>query len=320
MHFLVVAGMPRRIPNYPDSFYVFNKLSSIGFYMSVISVLLFFYILSESFIINSDKEFVTTDAKTDNTSVNLGYHALDIFQGGAWGILILLLTEYFGRKLKNLFLVCAFLAALIKSFLLFWVIFYAITNKHFFSIALVHIKPKLVVKNYPSTYTCQIDLGHYCLDQITTKLCCVIFIIFFFLTIYLYFRSETTQKYFLTVITYQVLFLLFSIIFIAGDTLLVQLLLGGGGIELCFYLSVRFLDRHVVHDYSSVWKVDFAISIIRKIWVGLYVLVVGVTYKSPTYYAARAVILLSTEPTTFVVKALEIGNLTFFFNVSIQYL
>jgi hypothetical protein len=76
----------------------------------------------------------------------------------------------------------------------------------------------------------------------------------------------------------------------------------------------------VVHDYSSVWKVDFAISIIRKIWVGLYVLVVGVTYKSPTYYAARSVILLSTEPTTFVVKALEMENLTFFFNVSIQYL
>jgi cytochrome c oxidase subunit 1 len=28
MHFLGVSGMPRRIPDYPDSFYVFNKIAS----------------------------------------------------------------------------------------------------------------------------------------------------------------------------------------------------------------------------------------------------------------------------------------------------
>ena len=28
MHFLGVAGMPRRIPDYPDAFHIFNKIAS----------------------------------------------------------------------------------------------------------------------------------------------------------------------------------------------------------------------------------------------------------------------------------------------------
>jgi cytochrome c oxidase subunit I len=48
MHFLGVAGMPRRIPDYPDAFYVFNKIASWGSYISAISVLLFFYLVFES--------------------------------------------------------------------------------------------------------------------------------------------------------------------------------------------------------------------------------------------------------------------------------
>ena len=28
MHYLGVAGMPRRIPDYPDTFYTFNKIAS----------------------------------------------------------------------------------------------------------------------------------------------------------------------------------------------------------------------------------------------------------------------------------------------------
>ena len=52
MHFLGVAGMPRRIPAYPDAFYVFNKIASWGAYLSALSALLFFYIVFEAFFSN----------------------------------------------------------------------------------------------------------------------------------------------------------------------------------------------------------------------------------------------------------------------------
>lgn len=49
MHFLGVAGMPRRVPDYPDAFYVFNKIASWGSYVSAFSSLFFFYVVFEAF-------------------------------------------------------------------------------------------------------------------------------------------------------------------------------------------------------------------------------------------------------------------------------
>jgi cytochrome c oxidase subunit 1 len=49
MHFLGVAGMPRRIPDYPDAFYVFNKIASWGSYISAFSVIVFFLVLVDAF-------------------------------------------------------------------------------------------------------------------------------------------------------------------------------------------------------------------------------------------------------------------------------
>ena len=45
MHFLGVAGMPRRIPDYPDAYFIFNKIASWGSYISAISSLFFFYVV-----------------------------------------------------------------------------------------------------------------------------------------------------------------------------------------------------------------------------------------------------------------------------------
>jgi len=45
MHFLGLAGMPRRIPDYPDAFAFWNAVASFGSYISALSAVFFFYIV-----------------------------------------------------------------------------------------------------------------------------------------------------------------------------------------------------------------------------------------------------------------------------------
>jgi cytochrome c oxidase subunit 1 len=48
-HFLGLAGMPRRIPDYPDAFSGWNAISSFGSLVSVVATLLFSYIIYDIF-------------------------------------------------------------------------------------------------------------------------------------------------------------------------------------------------------------------------------------------------------------------------------
>ncbi|MBT7758838.1 MAG: cytochrome c oxidase subunit I, partial [Rhodospirillaceae bacterium] len=43
-HFSGLAGMPRRIPDYPDAYAGFNMISSLGSYLTGVGTLLFIYI------------------------------------------------------------------------------------------------------------------------------------------------------------------------------------------------------------------------------------------------------------------------------------
>lgn len=50
MHFLGVAGMPRRIPDYPDAFAHWNQIASFGSAISAFSVLVFIYLVFDAFM------------------------------------------------------------------------------------------------------------------------------------------------------------------------------------------------------------------------------------------------------------------------------
>jgi cytochrome c oxidase subunit 1 len=48
-HFMGLAGMPRRVPDYPDAYAGWNMVSSIGSYISVVAVVVFLYLLYRVF-------------------------------------------------------------------------------------------------------------------------------------------------------------------------------------------------------------------------------------------------------------------------------
>jgi cytochrome c oxidase subunit 1 len=50
MHFLGLAGMPRRYIDYPDAFAGWNMVASIGSYISAFGVLIFLFLVAEAFV------------------------------------------------------------------------------------------------------------------------------------------------------------------------------------------------------------------------------------------------------------------------------
>ena len=47
MHFSGIGGMPRRIPDYPDAFYLLNVISSIGSAVTVVSIIVFVEVIND---------------------------------------------------------------------------------------------------------------------------------------------------------------------------------------------------------------------------------------------------------------------------------
>ena len=50
MHFSGLAGMPRRIPDYPDAFAGWNYVSSVGAYISVFAAFFFVFVILEAYM------------------------------------------------------------------------------------------------------------------------------------------------------------------------------------------------------------------------------------------------------------------------------
>jgi len=58
MHFLGLAGMPRRIPDYPDAYAGFNAIASFGSYLSVVAVFFFVMAITSETLSTSSKPFL----------------------------------------------------------------------------------------------------------------------------------------------------------------------------------------------------------------------------------------------------------------------
>jgi cytochrome c oxidase subunit 1 len=66
MHFLGLAGMPRRIPDYPDAYFGWNWIATLGSYIALLSTLFFFYLVfisltTKNVCVNSPWDFTLED-------------------------------------------------------------------------------------------------------------------------------------------------------------------------------------------------------------------------------------------------------------------
>jgi heme/copper-type cytochrome/quinol oxidase subunit 1 len=52
MHFLGLAGMPRRIPDFPDSYAGWNSVATFGSIITTIATLFFIYVIYLTFVSN----------------------------------------------------------------------------------------------------------------------------------------------------------------------------------------------------------------------------------------------------------------------------
>jgi len=58
MHMLGLAGMPRRIPDYADGYVNWNQFITLGSFLTLFSVLIFLYIILETFSTTNTKSTI----------------------------------------------------------------------------------------------------------------------------------------------------------------------------------------------------------------------------------------------------------------------
>jgi cytochrome c oxidase subunit 1 len=59
MHFLGLAGMPRRIPDFPDAYNEWNGIASVGSFITTASTIFFIYVIFVTFTSNDRVGFNT---------------------------------------------------------------------------------------------------------------------------------------------------------------------------------------------------------------------------------------------------------------------
>lgn len=90
--------MPRRIPDFPDSYAGWNLVSSFGSLVSVIATLLFAYIIFDIFALEKETSRRRRDIITTTTSISAGSgyaHAATEIKNNPWAI-----PSYFDDAMK----------------------------------------------------------------------------------------------------------------------------------------------------------------------------------------------------------------------------
>ncbi len=102
MHFVGLAGMPRRIPDYPDNYYYWNILSSFGSIISSVSVVVFFYLIYLAFNnnvapawINKLTDSVVSYVNSISTRATVAAHSNFVFSFGLVKLIKVLVLTIF---------------------------------------------------------------------------------------------------------------------------------------------------------------------------------------------------------------------------------
>ena len=78
MHFLGLAGMPRRIPDFPDAYSGWNFIASLGSFITMISTAFFGYIVFETFTSNNRCGYNPWDEITEFDLEELFHPSVDV--------------------------------------------------------------------------------------------------------------------------------------------------------------------------------------------------------------------------------------------------
>lgn len=77
MHFLGLAGMPRRIPDYPDVYELWNSVATFGSYITTMSLLVFFFMIYDAFLgLSFSTSFLTLFKNNSNLGLIKDYKLL----------------------------------------------------------------------------------------------------------------------------------------------------------------------------------------------------------------------------------------------------
>jgi cytochrome c oxidase subunit 1 len=78
-HFLGLAGMPRRIPDYPDAYAHWNTISSFGSIISVIATIIFGYIIYDIFAKYEDVKNSSYNLPNNFWGIPAYFFSLEVF-------------------------------------------------------------------------------------------------------------------------------------------------------------------------------------------------------------------------------------------------